>query len=385
MFNNFLDKFGDESPERPASTPGQEQANLYSPYNANLTLIEKGRDFLRKRSREQIVFSPPFITCQELGCLFRGTINVLQGRKGVHKSRITEILCSLLLSGQGQAHQIGFEAQTDTDAFNVLYVDTERNLADQFPAAIQRIKALAGFEMTADVPRFDFISLIEVPRAERFEALRDYLETFRKQNQGHLFIVLDVLTDCVENFNDPRASLQLVDFMNVLVNQYDVTFLAVIHENPNDGGKARGHLGTEVVNKASQVMQIGFERDSRGNDTDLIRLKFLHCRSTKRLEPLYFRYSDEVRGLVLADETFVREQQDLRKAKAAPTEVLEWLRENLTGSMAKDDLFESLQMAFVCGSRTLEERIKELVTEGHLIRETINRKVHYRLPDDVPF
>jgi hypothetical protein len=61
-------------------------------------------------------------------------------------------------------------------------------------------------------------------------------------------------------------------------------------------------------NKASQVIQIGFEKYNQGNDTDLICLKFLHSRNTKRLDPIYVQYSEESKGLVLASSDFINEK-----------------------------------------------------------------------------
>ena len=347
----------------------------------NLLQLKKIRDRLSERSKQLIIFAQPMISVLDIGCIYPNTINVIQGRKGVHKSRLTESLSTVLLNKLPGIEVAGFR-QTSYVRYSMLYVDTERNQNDQFPAAIQRIKTASGYERADDVPNFDFISLIDISRQERFAALKEYLVAFRKNHGGHLVIVLDVLTDCSENFNDPRESLKLVDLMNEMVNHQDVTFLCVIHENPNDGGKARGHIGTEVVNKASQVMQIGFEKDSKGNDTDLIRVRFLHSRNTRPIQPLYLRYSDEIRGLVLADAAFVQEQQLKRISKGVPTEIKEWLRENVPSATSKEDLIDQLKEAFDCGKRTLEDRLADLIKSGFLTKSTADRKVYYTVATD---
>ncbi len=368
--SEFLHKYGDQYSAPTDVLPKETSANL--------RIIQATREKLRIRSREMIVFAQPIISSLGQGCIFPNTINVIQGRKGVHKSRLTENISAVLLNKVLDQERIGFR-QTSYGRFSLLYADSERNQNDQFPAAIQRIKLSSGYQQVDDVPNLDFISLIDINRAERFNALEEYLMHFRQSHEGHLVIVLDVLTDCVENFNDPRETMKMIDLMNVMVNNQDVTFICVIHENPGGGDKARGHLGTEVVNKASQVIQIGFEKDGKGNDTDLIRLKFLHSRNTRTLEPVYLRYSDEARNLVMADATFVREQQDKRITKGAPAEVKEWLRENLTKALAKEELIDLLTTAFECGKRTLEDRLAELTKEGFLHRDTRDRKAYYKL------
>jgi hypothetical protein len=52
------------------------------------------------------------------------------------------------------------------------------------------------------------------------------------------------------------------------------------------------------MNKSSTVIQVGFERDGSGNETDLIRIKYLKCRSTGRPEPFFVSFSETEKGLV---------------------------------------------------------------------------------------
>jgi hypothetical protein len=263
----------------------------------------------------------------------------------------------------------------------VLYVDTERNINDQFPYAIQKIKTMSGFEKESEPSNLDFISLIDVPRQERFATLKEYIDTFRVKFQAYnLLIVFDVVTDCVEDFNNVRESLKFVDMLNETINNYNVTFLCVIHENPASGNdKGRGHLGTELNNKASQVMQIGFEKDNNNNDTDLIRIKFLHSRNTKRLEPIYIQYSEESKGLVLADTSFISEKLALKQSKANIGEVHKWMTENLIEPMSKSEIIEKLKVVFGCEDRTLEKRLTDLIEQGSIERYTVGRNAFYRL------
>ena len=53
-----------------------------------------------------------------------------------------------------------------------------------------------------------------------------------------------------------------LDLPNSTINTYDITFLCIIHENPYQE-KARGHLGTELINKSSTALSINIEKDSK--------------------------------------------------------------------------------------------------------------------------
>jgi hypothetical protein len=349
----------------------------------NLDKILRSKEILRENSSKVISFSSAIISSFELGAIFPSTINVIQGKKGVHKSRLTETLCCTLLSRTLGANFLGFKRDF-TKTFAVLYVDTERNIKEQFPYAIQKIKGKSGYGIEEQPPNFDYISLIDVVRSERFETLKEYLELTReKYKNSQLFIVMDVITDCIENFNDPKESMKLVDLLNETINNYDVTFLCVIHENPSSGDKARGHLGTEIINKASQVMQIGFEKDSKNNDTELIRLKFLHCRSTRKLDTIYLQYSEEEKGLIIASGEVVNELKHQKQAKASIPEIQSWLLDNLQDEISKKVLIGLLMEAFECGIRTIEDRLKELLELEFLVKECKGKEVFYRLV--IPF
>ena len=245
----------------------------------NLEKILASREKIRKLSCETVTFSPPIRSFNDVGIIYPNTINIIQGKKGVHKSRLPEVFCAIMLCRDLNKKFLGMKRNAMVGSV-VLYVDKERNINDLFPYAIQKIKIMSGFEKGSEPPNLDFISLIDVPRRERFATLKEYIDTFRIKFQAYnLMIVFDLVIDCVEDFNNVRESLKFIDMLNETINNHDVTFLCVIHENPASGNdKGRGHLGTELNNKASQVMQIGFEKDNNNNDTDLIRIKFLHSR-----------------------------------------------------------------------------------------------------------
>lgn len=227
----------------------------------DLEKILASREKIRKRSCETVTFSPPMITYNGVSVIYPNTINIIQGKKGVHKSRLTEVFCASMLCQDVGRKFLGMKRNAMSSSI-VLYVDTERNVKDQFPYAIQKIKLMSGFQMDAEPSNLDYISLIDIEGNQRFDTLKEYIDTFRIKFQAYnLLIVFDVVTDCVEDFNNVRQSLKFVDMLNETINKDDVTFLCVIHENPAAGNdKGRGHLGTELNNKASQVMQIGFEK-----------------------------------------------------------------------------------------------------------------------------
>ncbi len=317
---------------------------------------------IKENKGKPISFSQPILWQKDNPVFFPKTINVIQGKAGVHKSRLAETVCAAMLkTPESNRDLLNFKTNILT-RYAVCYVDTERNLSDQLPYSLQQIQLKAGYPIEENPYGFDYISLLEFAREERFDMLNIYLEHIRKQFPMHLFIVLDVITDCVFNFNDTKDSMKLIDMMNQSINRYDVTFLCLIHENPGNTDKARGHLGTEILNKASTVMQIGFEKDAQNHNTDLIKVSYLKCRSSKKHDPFFVQYSDIEKGLILADQNTMQAAIDSRNQKAGLDETIEFIGRILSEPMSRADLIEKLCFEMDCKERTVEARLKSILT-----------------------
>lgn len=374
--------------------------NISESKEQKLARLLETREKIAEAKTKPVTFSQPILKQNENPVFFPKTINVIQGKAGVHKSRLAETICSALLKRpETKKELLGFKADV-LSRFAICYVDTERNLSDQLPYALQQIQLKAGFEIDDKVDSFDCISLLEFDREERFEMLDLYLEHIRTQYNTHIFIVLDVITDCVFNFNDTKDSMKLIDMMNKSINRFDVTFLCLIHENPGSTDKARGHLGTEIMNKASTVIQVGFEKDSEQAAMDLIKLNYLKCRSSKKHDPVYLQYSDTEKGLILASPDVIREAMDRKRQKADIETLTEQLSALLEEPMPRKQLLTALRKELKCGERILEERLKEIIAEQipildstgnsrYLIKENREKQVFYLLTSskscDLPF
>jgi hypothetical protein len=364
----------------------------------NLKTVLATREKLKELKASEIRFSEPVLKQGENAVIFPHTINVIQGQAGVHKSRLAENICAAFLKLNGNQNELlGFNRLNFSATHTVVYVDTERNLSEQLPYALQSIQIKAGYNRADHPSNFEYISLLQITRSERFKALNEYLEHIKKSTNNPLFIVLDVSTDCIEDFNKTDKSMQLIDLMNMAINEHNVIFLCLIHENPNSD-KARGHFGTELMNKASTVMQVGFEKDASQKDTDIIRVKYLKCRSTARHTPFYIKYSNEAKGLVLADANEVSGVINSRKHKASNEDMTEFIEMYLGDgtTLTRVDLLGKLCKDFQASQRTIENRITEIMSSDieifneqgqrcKLSKETKEKTVYYKLIPIEPF
>lgn len=328
-----------------------------------INTILKTQEVIRERVAGNIEFSKPIIYRENAGLIYPNTINVIQGKAGVHKSRLVENLCSLVISDKIMETDIGFYKKDETDRYHLLYVDTERNIKDQYPFALQNILKNAEINPNDQSEWFDFLSLIDIERESRFDALQYYINEF--YNKINVIIVLDVLTDCISNFNDPRESLKLIDFMNKMINENNVTFLCVIHENPGNGDKARGHIGSEILNKGSLQVQIGFVNNKNNEPTELIKVKYLKVRMGKKPEPFYLIYSDVNKRLELADPNYSHEILNNDSRKASVKEIIDEIPKILKPhfEIERQRLVIELSNKFECSKNTIIARIKSILED----------------------
>jgi hypothetical protein len=329
----------------------------------NLSIVLKTQEKLKEIKSSMIKFSSPVLKQGENSVIFPHTINVIQGQAGVHKSRLAEIICSALLKLHNCDNELLCFKRFSFDAeHTIVYVDTERNLTEQLPFALQSIQIKAGYEIDEHPINFEYISILQINRAERFNVLNEFLERIKQKTNSPLFIVLDVSTDCIQDFNRTEESMKLIDLMNMAINEHNVIFLCLIHENPNSN-KARGHFGTELMNKASTVMQVSFEKDVQQNDTDIIRVKYLKCRSTARYLPFYIKYSNDAKGLILAEATEIAGIVRNRKLKVSHETLIEFIEMQLADgtALSRNELLTKLIKEFDLSERSIEDRITEII------------------------
>lgn len=274
--------------------------DFYKPKNI-YSELEKISDAIKSQVPGEIIRPAPILTFDEIPILYPGTINSISGKKGCHKSRFSEHIASLLINKNATKSKLGISKNPNIQT-RVVYIDTERNYKWHLAEVVKSIIINAGYKETDEDWKeiFNIYSLIDIPRIDRVSAIEAILEGERKQCDYHLFFILDVLTDCVSNFNNLDDTNAIFDKLNVFINKHDTTFLCAIHTNP-ESDKDRGHTGTELGNKSSNQWTIKkIYKDSKF--TGFYDLIFGKARFTKDLDPIIIAYDEETNGLKIAPE-----------------------------------------------------------------------------------
>lgn len=329
------------------------------PYQASkLDSLESTKKVINQISKSEIEFMKPILTRKLENIIFPNSINIIQGKSGVHKSRLAQHFVSTFLKENNDFSDalLGLDAK---QTVNVVYVDTERSIKEQFPKAIQEIRLNAGFNKEHEITDFDFTSLINIPRGERLSMTKSYINEQRKKTGKHIVFVLDIATDFIKNFNDVEESMELVDFLNETINNANVTFILVIHENPNTQfDKARGHLGTELMNKASSQLSIKEETEIEG--TMYYKVSYLKCRNSKKYPAFYVKFNEANQRLEEVGNNELKAIKDARNTKANVNDVAEFIAEIWEDNISKKDLIAKINAEFDCKEKTARERLDEI-------------------------
>lgn len=99
-------------------------------------------------------------------------------------------------------------------------------------------------------------------------------------------VVIDGIRDMVYDINSPGESTRIISKLMQWTDDRQIHIHTILHQNKGDEN-ARGHIGTELNNKAETVLLV--EKDK--NNSDISRVSAMHIRAMD-FEPFAFRIND---------------------------------------------------------------------------------------------
>lgn len=174
-----------------------------------------------------------------------GNISAIKGKAKSRKS----FACALI------AAMCTYKDSLDNRVFNrkygnVVYVDTEQSRYHVW-RLVNRVHGVYGFSVQAD--NFMGFSLRRYSPETRLKVIESILYDL---NTDISFMIIDGIRDLVFDINDAKESTEVVGKLMKWSDERKTHICSVIHENRSGEGGARGHLGTEITNKAETVLKI---------------------------------------------------------------------------------------------------------------------------------
>lgn len=216
-----------------------------------------------------------------------GNISLLVGKKKSRKSLLVTLMLHIFLQSR-------MNVSDDLAVF-----DTEQEEYDVW-ASMERL-----YRMTNQmIPIFCLRGLSPKER-------RDFIEQTVTHWPRRLKIgVIDGIRDCMSNINDPDESTEVMSWLMRLNVQTKIHFINVLHLNKTDNN-ARGHIGSELLNKAEVTIEVELDPHSK----DLYPPSIVKCESSRRkpFEPFMFTHGatglPEIIGMQIGESAHAQDDQ----------------------------------------------------------------------------
>jgi len=175
----------------------------------------------------------------------RKNIFGITGKAKVGKSFLMALINAAVLK-KGEMGMLSSYLPKGKD--KIIYIDTEQS--DYHVAlAIQRVKKLVADHKIDNLLMYAF-------DAVSTDLRRSYTEYLIQNTEGVGLVIIDGIADLVKTVNDEIVATEMSDTLRKWATINDVAIGYVLHQNPSDSNKMRGHLGTILMNKSETVLQI---------------------------------------------------------------------------------------------------------------------------------
>lgn len=212
-----------------------------------------------------------------------GTLGNFSASIGKAKSKKTFNVSAMTAAALSGAKVLTYEVSLPEGKNKILYVDTEQSKA-HCKKTLARILALANLPDGADTDRLEFLSLRKYTPKERIEIIECVLAT----TEGIGLVIIDGVRDLLFDINAPLEATQITSILMRWTDEYQIHIHTVLHQNKGDEN-ARGHIGTEINNKAETVILV--EKDK--SDENISKVSAVLTRA-QTFPTFAFRINDHI-------------------------------------------------------------------------------------------
>ena len=238
------------------------------------------------------------------------TLGNFSASTGKGKSKKTFNVCAIVAAAISGNKVLNYEAHFPEGKRRVLYFDTEQS-SYHCQKVLKRINLLAGLSPDQDCELLEFIKLRELGPVER----RQVIDMALAEHSDVGLVVIDGLRDLLFDINSSTEASDVIGLLMRWTSFYDLHLHTVLHLNKGDDN-VRGHIGTELINKAETILQV--TRNEKDSSISEVRPTMLR---DKDFAPFAFKINDE--GLPELTTVVVHNTDESNKTGYDP-EKLSW-------------------------------------------------------------
>lgn len=212
-----------------------------------------------------------------------GTLGNFSASTGKVKAKktfnVSAIVAAALINGQ----VLEYRASLPEGKRKILYFDTEQS-PFHCKKVLQRILKLAGLPLDKQPENLIFSHLREIANLDiRREVIRKSIYSI--DDVG--LVIIDGIRDLMLDINNATQATTLIGDLMQWTSEREIHIQTVLHLNKGDDN-SRGHIGTELNNKAETVLQI--TKDPTDENRSIVSASFIR---SKPFEKFAFRITDE--------------------------------------------------------------------------------------------
>lgn len=211
-----------------------------------------------------------------------GTLGNFSASTGKAKSKKTFNVCAIVASALTNSTVLSYIATLPEVKRKILYVDTEQS-PFHCQRVLRRILLLAGLSSDSQPERLEFLSLRRYAPNVRLQIIEEAIY----KTEGLGLVIIDGIRDLAYDINSPSEATNLITKLMQWTDERQIHIHTVLHLNKGDDN-TRGHIGTELNNKAETVLQI--TKDEFDKDISSVSSMFIRDID---FEPFAFRINEE--------------------------------------------------------------------------------------------
>lgn len=232
------------------------------------------------RVSDQLTIPPVVLRVDEA---IIGTLGNFSVSTGKAKAKKTFNVCALVAAALINGQVLEYRASFPESKRDILYFDTEQS-PYHCQLVMQRILSLAGLPLDQEPEHLKFSHLRAIADPNQRRALIRYA-IYNSPNLG--LVIIDGIRDLMHDINNSSEATNLVGDLMQWTGEKNIHIQTVLHLNKGDDN-ARGHIGTELNNKAESVLLIA--KDTKDADRSVVSPAVIR---SKAFAPFAFKLSED--------------------------------------------------------------------------------------------
>lgn len=285
------------------------------------------------RVTDEIVRSPEVLFCNGSAI---GTLGNFSASTGKAKSKKTFNVSAILAAALTNGDVLRYIAEFPDDKRTILYFDPEQS-PHHCQRVMKRALRLAGLPVDRHPENLIFAQLRAITPDLRLELIDNAIAN--TPNVG--LVIIDGVRDLMFDINNATESSRLINKLMEWTDNNQIHIHTVLHLNKSDDN-VRGHVGTELNNKAETVLQV-----SKSATDDEVTEVSASCIRAMDFSPFAFRINDNGLPEIAAGYTFNRQKPQT------------FSYNELTDEQHRTALEKAFANGAIKGCQNCEDRIKE--------------------------